>query len=148
MKIFAFLDCYFGRLFVSILLMWLTTRRTAEITMVRQVLMTNRGLIPESKGSRTGMKRPTLAQVQDTLLAVQEYCERLEAAIRKHRDEKGDHRCWLADGELYAVLGEGDGDDSLPPRREFLENCARYYDKRCRAEGLRIEARAGNRESA
>lgn len=51
--------------------------------------------------------------------------ERLRAAIRKHRDERGDDRCWLDDEELYRVLPEG----YTPPARDcavMLENCQRY----------------------
>lgn len=58
--------------------------------------------------------------------------DRYLAAIRKHRDYRGDNRCHLDDGELYAVLPEGD----TRPAREAavtLENCARYID--CRQQG-------------
>jgi hypothetical protein len=58
--------------------------------------------------------------------------ERLRAAIRKHRDYRGDNRCHLDDGELYAVLPEGD----TRPAREVavtLENCQRYIE--CRQKG-------------
>lgn len=56
----------------------------------------------------------------------------LEAAIRQHRDERGDDRCHADDGRLYAVLPEGD----TRPARETavtLENCARYIE--CRQTG-------------
>lgn len=56
----------------------------------------------------------------------------LEAAIRRHRDERGDDRCHADDGRLYAVLPEGD----TRPEREAavtLENCARYIE--CRQTG-------------
>ena len=58
--------------------------------------------------------------------------DRLKAAIRKHRDQKDDDRCWMDDQELYAVLGhEGvQADTGLPPRDEFLESCRRFYDQR------------------
>lgn len=55
---------------------------------------------------------------------------KLKAAIRSHRDERGHDRCWLDDQKLYAVLGEGGADGTLPPRAEFLSNCERYYDIR------------------
>jgi hypothetical protein len=58
--------------------------------------------------------------------------ERLRAAIRKHRDERGDDRCHADDGELYSVLPEGD----TRPARETavtLENCAKYIE--CRQTG-------------
>jgi hypothetical protein len=56
----------------------------------------------------------------------------LEAAVRKHRDCRGDDRCHADDGELYAALPEGD----TRPARETavtLENCARYIE--CRQAG-------------
>jgi hypothetical protein len=56
----------------------------------------------------------------------------LEAAIRQHRDERGDDRCHADDGRLYAVLPEGD----TRPERETLvtlENCERYIA--CRQTG-------------
>lgn len=73
----------------------------------------------------------------DHLLAVakrdyQAEVDRLQAAIRRHRDYRGDHRCHLDDGELYAVLPEGD----TRPARETavtIENCARYIE--CRQQG-------------
>ncbi len=55
----------------------------------------------------------------------------LEAAIRTHRDERGDDRCWLDDNELYAVLGDTTQPVfTLPPRAEFLGNCARFWECR------------------
>lgn len=57
------------------------------------------------------------------------YIEKLEAAIRKHRDQKGDDKCWLDDEELYKVLPEG----YEPPKRDSqveLENCIRYIQCR------------------
>lgn len=53
----------------------------------------------------------------------------LEAAIRKHRDYRGDNRCWLDDEELYSVLPEG----YTPPEREVAvekENCDRFICNR------------------
>lgn len=57
--------------------------------------------------------------------------EELEDAIRKHRDQKGDDRCWMDDQELYAVLRDGVvADQRLPPEKEMLENCKRYIKLR------------------
>src|SRR5262245_17416301 len=56
----------------------------------------------------------------------------LEAAIRKHREQRADDRCWLDDLDLYAVLRDGKrADNSMPPRGIFLANCANFYDRRC-----------------
>lgn len=46
----------------------------------------------------------------------------LESAIRKHRDQRGDDRCWMDDEDLYRSLPEG----YKPPERDTsveLENC-------------------------
>ncbi len=51
--------------------------------------------------------------------------ERLRTAIRKHRDQRGDDRCWLDDEELYKTLPEG----FVPPERDAsveLKNCEKY----------------------
>lgn len=59
-------------------------------------------------------------------------CTTLEAAIRQHRDERGDDRCHADDGRLYAVLPEGD----TRPARETavtIENCVKYIE--CRQTG-------------
>lgn len=55
--------------------------------------------------------------------------EVLEAAIRAHRDVRGDDRCWRDDEALYGVLPEG----YTPPERDTaveLENCKRYIATR------------------
>lgn len=54
---------------------------------------------------------------------------RLREAIRKHRDQRGDDRCWLDDEELYKVLPEG----YTPPARDSrveLRYCERYIASR------------------
>ena len=58
---------------------------------------------------------------------------RLRVAIRDHRGQRGDDRCWLDDMALYAMLPDGPPDPSitaLPPEGEFLANCARYHARR------------------
>lgn len=63
---------------------------------------------------------------------IKDEVHRLRKAIRAHRDERGHDACWLDDLELYKVLPEGtsDVDQQLPPEKEFLDNCKRYYDHR------------------
>lgn len=53
-------------------------------------------------------------------------------AIRKHRDQKLDDRCWMDDYELYSVLPEGlEGVDlRLLPKTEMMKNCEHYIDCR------------------
>ena len=63
--------------------------------------------------------------------ALQIRIKTLEDAIRKHRDQRGDDRCWLDDKELYGVLKDGkQADFSLPPKCEFLESCRRFWEQR------------------
>lgn len=56
----------------------------------------------------------------------------LEAGIRRHRDYRGDDRCHLDDGELYALLPEG---DTRPTKDTAvtLENCRKFIE--CRVVG-------------
>jgi hypothetical protein len=59
----------------------------------------------------------------------------LESAIRNHRDQRGDDRCWMDDEELYAVLGDKTQPEfKLPPRAVFLQNCARFFECRQRSQ--------------
>ncbi len=54
---------------------------------------------------------------------------RLRQAIRNHRDQKGDDRCWMDDEELYKVLPEG----YVPPERDTtveLKLCEKYIQCR------------------
>lgn len=54
---------------------------------------------------------------------------RLRDAIRKHRDYRGDDRCFLDDEELYAILPEG----YTPRERDSaveLKNCERFIASR------------------
>lgn len=59
----------------------------------------------------------------------EERIKELEDAIREHRDQKGDDRCWLDDRKLYRVIGD-DADLSLPPKHDFLKSCERYWEQR------------------
>lgn len=55
--------------------------------------------------------------------------EFLEAAIRRHRDQRGDDRCWLDDEELYRALPEG----FTPPQRDTaveLDLCKKFIQCR------------------
>lgn len=58
--------------------------------------------------------------------------ERLRNAIRAHRDQRGDDRCYLDDDVLYAVLPEGRGlaDTRLHDPAVMLANCRRYIAHR------------------
>lgn len=54
--------------------------------------------------------------------------EKLQAAIRKHRDTRGDDRCWLDDEELYSTLPEG----FIPPVEDSSVELARCQHIQCR----------------
>ena len=58
-------------------------------------------------------------------MGTMEEVERLRAAIRKHRDYRGDDRCYQDDAELYAVLPEGDTRPTSDTA-VTIENCAKY----------------------
>lgn len=47
-------------------------------------------------------------------------------AIKKHRDAKGNDRCWENDLELYKVLGEPALEHIMPSREEFTRQCREY----------------------
>lgn len=55
---------------------------------------------------------------------------RLRHAIRKHRDQRLDDRCWMDDYELYEALPEGIDpsyvDLSLLPKEVMMRNCDRF----------------------
>ena len=53
----------------------------------------------------------------------------LEAAIRRHRDQRGDDRCWMDDSWLYAILPEGYSPPAIDSAVE-LENCKRFIECR------------------
>lgn len=57
---------------------------------------------------------------------------KLRNAIRKHRDQRGDDRCWMDDLELYGVLPEGvaNTDLSLLSDEQFKRNCDLFIKNR------------------
>ena len=56
---------------------------------------------------------------------------RLRTGIRKHRDEKGDDRCWLDDVELYKLLPDNvSAIATLPPKNKFLRSCEKFWETR------------------
>ena len=65
---------------------------------------------------------------EGTVKLAREYNKLLEA-IRNHRDQRGDDRCWMDDEELYKVLPEGYN----PPKRDTtveLKLCEKYINCR------------------
>ncbi len=60
---------------------------------------------------------------------LKEEVRKLRGAIRLHRDQKGDDRCWLDDESLYKILPEG----YTPPERDStveLAKCQQYIASR------------------
>lgn len=58
--------------------------------------------------------------------------EKLLAAIKAHRDQKADDRCWLDDRQLYALAGLPDGyDPHVGDKFEMVKNCIRFVERRC-----------------
>jgi hypothetical protein len=57
---------------------------------------------------------------------------RLREAIRNHRDQVGDDRCYRDDYDLYQVLGEPIPEHACQqdPPEVMLENCKRYVASR------------------
>lgn len=75
---------------------------------------------------------PMWAAVLRRCAAAETEVKLLRTSIRKHRDYRGDDRCHLDDGELYAVLPEGD----TRPEKDTavtIENCQRFIE--CRQIG-------------
>jgi hypothetical protein len=54
----------------------------------------------------------------------------LRQAIRYHRDQKGDERCYLDDDLLYERLPEGKTDVARVLPCNFLENCKQFFEAR------------------
>lgn len=68
-------------------------------------------------------------EIVDKILEVKQQRDGLRDAIRKHRDQKGDDRCWMDDELLYQTLPEG----YMPPKRDSsveLKLCEQYI--KCR----------------
>ena len=55
---------------------------------------------------------------------------RLEAAIRKHRNHRGDDRCWLDDAELYQAIGASEVSVEFCDPDVMLENCKKFIARR------------------
>lgn len=59
-----------------------------------------------------------------------------EAAIRKHRDQRGGDRCWMDDADLYRVLPDSPN-GPLPQvfevgdKAAMLKECEHYIQRRC-----------------
>lgn len=73
--------------------------------------------------------KTALSQAQATIEALTRERDMLRAAIREHRDARGDDRCWRDDDVLYAVLPGG----YLPRECDTtveLDRCRQYIENR------------------
>ena len=60
----------------------------------------------------------------------------LRTAIRTHRDQIGDNRCWLDDYLLWKTLADSPAEPlALPSKAEMMKLCRDYYELR-RADSL------------
>jgi hypothetical protein len=73
--------------------------------------------------------RPGAPYLCTGCLLNRQYIDKLERAIREHRDQRGDDRCWRDDEELYEVLPEG---YEVPTRDTAVELslCERFIKNR------------------
>lgn len=65
------------------------------------------------------------AQLVEEFNGMREKYNALLAGVRRHRDERGDDRCWMDDEVLYRLLPEGYD----PPARDTsveIQNCERF----------------------
>lgn len=72
-------------------------------------------------------------QTNERLAAAEARVAMLVEAIKEHAAQKRDDRCWLDDAALYSAAGLSpslDVNTALPPRDEFLANCARFHTSR------------------
>lgn len=69
-------------------------------------------------------------EMTDDLADAYQRIKELEAAIKKHRDQRGDDRCWVDDQELYKMVGDEKANTALPPKEIFMENCAKFHASR------------------
>lgn len=74
----------------------------------------------------------------------------LTAAIKHHRDQKEDDRCWMDDHQLYSVLGDGIlGDNRIGDPIAMLQSCCKFIQNRCQPGGTwvsRAELEKQNKE--
>ena len=67
--------------------------------------------------------------MDDRVTELEAEVKRLTDAIKLHHSKRGDDRCWMDDENLYAAVGLKPVYTLLPPRKEFLESCARYCER-------------------
>jgi len=91
-------------------------------------------LIRESVGElgATDCSTPLFMRVRNIIEVVEQLGDRLEkieTAVRLHRDTRGDDRCWRDDETLYKILPEGYNPPDVDTCVE-LERCRQYIRSR------------------
>lgn len=57
--------------------------------------------------------------------------EALRAAIRNHRDQKGDDRCWIDDYSVWGLLNDTPAEPrALPNYETMMKKCSAFYEYR------------------
>lgn len=70
-------------------------------------------------------------QLRHRVKELERHVQRLTTAIRTHRDEHGDDRCWMDDERLYEVLGDGiKHDRRVGCQLAMAANCIRFIKNR------------------
>jgi len=88
----------------------------------------------------TDCSTPLFIRVRNIIECVEQLGDRLEkieTAVRLHRDTRGDDRCWRDDETLYKVLPEG----YEPPERDTaveLDACRRFIASRQNPETIYV----------
>jgi hypothetical protein len=129
---------HFARVDAAAKEMELVATRNANDDYRRQI---RRGIVDQAYSRKELVDIAVIQSIQEGVLEkTKAENDKLKAAIRKHRDQKSDDRCWLDDVNLYRVLGGQEWDDyrsDLPPKCEFLESCARFWEQRQRPVDLK-----------
>lgn len=83
---------------------------------------------PELRAVVARLQKELKAAYAEGLTVAEKY-HALQGAVRRHRDQRGDDRCWMDDHELYAALPEG----YEPPPLDVaicIEHCHKFLATR------------------
>lgn len=105
-----------------------------QLTVVRENALKVMHLYPQGSPESQAMSAlfASAATTSRNPSVLFEETKKLKAAVREHARQLGDDRCWLDDEQLYAAAGIDidETQTALPPKEEFLGNCARYHESR------------------
>lgn len=113
------------RLIIALVLFFVSACAAALFWLLWQLAKMDKEMVEEILGYVRQRADRYFEQNGKTLIKLEE----LRAAVRQHRDERGDDRCHADDGRLYAALPEG---DTRPPHETAvtIENCQKFIDAR------------------